>query len=163
MRVEQTDIQALVSRSSVIFAGTVVARGASSVANLAPRDNFVLARIDRSLRSDPALGDLRGKLVTVALLDPGELQQGPRAIFFALDWIHGGGIAVREVGHVDVSNEDEVAAEVALLPERHLAGRLADAALILSAEVASIERTPFDIRWRNAPQWAAAALRPVKV
>jgi hypothetical protein len=44
-----------------------------------------------------------------------------------------------------------------------LTERLADAALIVVAEVMRVKPTPFDIRWRNAPQWAAASLRIVGV
>jgi hypothetical protein len=163
MRDNRPGIQELVRESSLIFSGTVVALSVSTVANLAPRDNFAAVRIDRPLQSDPALGDLRGRLVTVELLSPTELQSEEKATFFALDWILGGGIAVREVAHLDVQQEDSVAAEVARLPERHLADRLADAALVVVAEVKRVKPTPFDITWRDAPQWAAASLRIVDV
>ena len=157
------DIQELVSDSRFIFSGTVVELGSSSVPNLPPRSNFALVRIDHPLRSDPALGNLRGKLVTVALHDRGELRPAEKVVFFTLDWIQGGGIAVRELAHVDVVREEEVAKEVARLPERHLANRLADAILVVIADVTEIRPTPFDIRWRDAPQWAAATLRILKV
>jgi hypothetical protein len=141
----------------------VLELGVSSVANLLPRDNFAVVRIERPLRSDPALGDLRGRQVTVELLDRGELRPGERVIFFTLDWIHGGGIAAREVAHLDPQLEDEVATEVARLPERHLAERLSNAILIAVADVTQTKLTAFDIRWRNAPQWAEASLRIVDV
>ena len=157
----QPDIQRLVRDSRFIFSGTVVELGASTVANLGSRDNFAAVRVDRSLQADPALGDLRGRAVTVELLDRNELQPGNRAIFFTLNWIQGGGIAAREVAHVNVQQEDDVAGEVALLPERHLAERLSDAVLVVLAEVAKTEPTRFEIRWRNAPQWAKASLRNV--
>src|ERR1700687_3431565 len=108
MRVSQPHIQELVSDSRFIFSGAVVELGSSSVANLPPRSNFALVRIDHPLRSDPALGDLRGKLVTVALHDLGELRPGESVIFFTLDWIQGGGIAVRELAHVDMVHEEKV-------------------------------------------------------
>jgi hypothetical protein len=155
-------IQELVSKSSLIFSGTVIALGASSVANLAPRNNFILARIDGPLKSDPALGNLRGKLVTVELLDTCEIQVPSRLIFFTQDWIHGGGIAAREVAHVGVESKKVVRAEVERLPERQLAERLADAVYIVLAEVVRIEPTPFDIRWRHSPQWATAPLKILK-
>jgi hypothetical protein len=163
MRENRPGLQELVRESSLIFSGTVVALSVSTVANLAPRDNFAAVRIDRPLRSDPALGDLRDRLITVELLTPTELQPKAKATFFALDWILGGGIAVHEVAHLDVQQEDSVAAEVARLPERHLADLLADAALVVIAEVTGRKSTPFDITWRDAPQWAAATLRIVDV
>jgi hypothetical protein len=159
---EPINIAKLVHDSTLIFSGTVVALGVSSVANLPPQDNFAVVRVDRLLRSDSSL-DLRDKLVTVALRDRGELGSDTPAIFFTTDWIHGGGIAAREVGHINVQQEAEVAAEVALLPERHLAERLAGAALVVVAEVTRVEPTPFDVRWRNCPQWAEASLGSIEV
>ena len=156
------ELQKLVRDSNLIFSGTVVELGASSVANLAPRDNFAVVSVDRSLRCDAALGDLRRKKVTVELLDQGGLQPDQRALFFTLNWIQGGGIAAREVARMETQQEDGVAAEVARLPERHLAERLADSTLVVLAEVAETRSTPFDIRWRNAPQWATASFRNIE-
>jgi hypothetical protein len=156
------ELQKLVRDSSLIFSGTVVELGASSVANLAPRDNFAVVCVDRSLRCDAALGDLRRKKITVELLDQNGLQPDQRALFFTLNWIQGGGIAAREVARMETQQEDGVAAEVARLPERHLVERLADSTLVVLAEVAETRSTPFDIRWRNAPQWATASFRNVE-
>src|SRR5947208_8855737 len=117
--------------------------------------------VDNPLRFDPALGDLRRKKITVELLEQGELQPDMRVIFLTLNWIQGGGIAVREVTHLATQQEDEVAAEVARLPERHLAERLASAILVVVAEVTETKPTPFDVRWRNAPQWATASFQSV--
>ena len=156
------ELQKLVRDSSLIFSGTVVELGASSVANLAPRDNFAVVCVDRSLRCDAALGDLRRKKITVELLDQNGLQPDQRALFFTSNWIQGGGIAAREVARMETQQEDGVAAEVARLPERHLVERLADSTLVVLAEVAETRSTPFDIRWRNAPQWATASFRNVE-
>lgn len=155
----RSEVQKLVSDSSLIFSGTVIELGASSVANLPPRDNFAVVSVDNPLRFDPALGDLRRRKITVALLKRGELQPDEKAVFFTLDWIQGGGIAVREVAHLPARQEDAVAAEVERLPERHLAERLASAMLVVMAEVSEIKPTPFDIRSRDAPQWATARFR----
>jgi len=153
----QPDIPKLVQASSFIFAGTVVELGTSSVANLPPRDNFAVIRIDRSLRSDPALGELRKRVVTVALRKRGELQPQQRAVFFTSDWIQGRGIAAREISHVDAQLEDDVDANIKLLPQRHLADRLSSSVLVIVAKVVAVKPTPFDVRWRNAPQWAIAS------
>ncbi|MBZ5653067.1 MAG: hypothetical protein LAO18_21595 [Acidobacteriia bacterium] len=163
MRNSRPEIQDFVRRSSFIFRATVMKLGASSVTNLPPRKNLSVVRIAKPIRTDPALGDLHGKLVTVELLNPGELKPKQAAIFFALGWIQGGGIAVREVAHLNARQEDDVEAEVARLPERHLADRLADAVLVVVAEVTDVQPTPFDIRSRNAPQWAAATLKTTEV
>jgi hypothetical protein len=163
VRDSRPELQKLVRDAHLIFTATVVEIGASSVANLSPRDNFALVVVDRPLRADPGLGDLRRRKITVELLKMGELRSEDRVIFFTLNWIQGGGIAVRELGHLEMQQEDEVAAEVGRLPTRHLADRVADAILVVVAEVTAIKPTPFEIRWRNAPQWATASFRNVEL
>jgi hypothetical protein len=155
----QLDLQKLIQSSSLIFSGTVVEMGASSVANLPPRANFAVVRIDRTLRSDPALGSLHGKAVTVAQSAGSKLEDGERAIFLTSDWIQGGGIAAHELAHFDLGREQEVTSVVGRLPERHLADRLSSSILVVIAEVIATKPTPFDFRWRNAPQWAIASFR----
>ena len=61
--------------------------------------NFAAVRTDRPLRFDPSLGDLSGRLATVELLSRSALKPEEKAIFFTLDWILGGGIAIREMAH----------------------------------------------------------------
>src|SRR5215469_14512341 len=90
----------LARQASLIFTGTVTELGASTVPLLPANEKLVVVRVDRGLRVDPVLGDLRGKLITVDAA-PRTLKVGQRAIFFTRSWIHGRGIAVHEVAHVD--------------------------------------------------------------
>lgn len=152
-----------VRSSGLIFTGTVVERGKSSVAAVPAKENLLVVRLDHSLRVDPVLGDLRGKMVTVVPRSPGALQVGQKAVFLTNSWIHGRGIAVREVEHVDVQEEDQVAAAVAQLPQVHLMDRLKSAQLVVDALVLhtnSVERKSFE---RNVAQWVAAELKINKV
>jgi hypothetical protein len=145
--------------AGLIFSGTVVERGTSTVPALPPSQKLIVVRVDRPLRVDPVLGDLRGKLITVAAIAPETLSPGERAVFFTNSWIHGRGIAVREVEHMDIREEDQVASTVSQLPEVHLRDRLRSAELVVDAKVtriSSVERTTFE---RNAALWAAAELK----
>ena len=155
-------LQNLVRDSHLIFSATVLEIGASSVENLPPQDNFAVVMVEHPLRSEPALGDLHRRKITVKLLERCDLRLEDRVIFFTLNWIQGGGIAVREIGHLGMQLEDDVAQEVGRLPMRHLADRVVDSILIVVAEVAAINPTPFEIRWRSAPQWATASLRKIE-
>src|SRR5262245_19718128 len=89
----------LVRSTGLIFAGTVVELGGSSVPDVKPSDNLIVVRVDRGLRVEKALGDIRGKRITVAVKDPRAFRTGQHAVFFTNSWIHGNGIAVREVEH----------------------------------------------------------------
>jgi len=156
-------VEELVGSSSLIFAGTVIERGASTVPAVSPTDKLVVVRLDRGLRVDPALGDVSGKAITVAATAPESLSPGQRAVFFTNSWIHGRGIAVREVEHVDIREEDNVAAAVNRLPQVHLLERLRGAQLVVDARVTRITQVRQTSGERNAAVWAAANLTIEKV
>jgi hypothetical protein len=156
-------VEGLVHLAGLIFAGTVVELGASSVPAVKPADNLIVVRVDRGLRVDKALGELSGKVITVAVRDPKGFRPGQQAVFFTNSWIHGQGIAVREVEHAELQVQDSVAAAVAKLPEVHLTDRLRSAALVVLAEVVRlgpIERVSLD---RNDALWRTAELNVLRV
>jgi hypothetical protein len=158
-----TPVEGLVHLAGLIFAGTVVELGTSSVPAVKPADNLIVVRVDRGLRVDKALGELRGKVITVAVRDPKGFRPGQQAVFFTNSWIHGQGIAVREVEHAELQVQDSVAAAVAKLPEVHLTDRLRSAALVVLAEVVRlgpIERVSLD---RNDALWRTAELNVLRV
>jgi hypothetical protein len=149
----------LTQSSSFVFSGTVQERGASTVPAVRPSQKLVTVHVDRALRVDPVLGDVRGKVVTMAAAAPETLHPGQKAVFFTNGWIHGRGIAVREVKHLDVQEEEQVAAAVAQLPQVHLIDRLKSAELVVDAEVASISPVEKRSGARKDALWAAADLR----
>jgi hypothetical protein len=153
-------LAALARTSSLIFRGMVQQVAASNVDGLAAAANLELVRVDVPLRSDPALGDLTGMLVTVAMDASTPLAAGTEAIFFTTGWIHGEQIAVREVAHVAPDLVEAVATQIARLPDLHLISRLAQARLVVLAEVQSTSRLDHT-RERRSPRWARAELRVV--
>jgi hypothetical protein len=153
----------LAHQAALIFTGTVVELAGSTVPVLPPSDNLVVVHIDRGLRVDPVLGDLRGKNITLAAASPKTLRVGQQAVFFTNSWIHGKGIAARELEHVDVNQEQDVVAAIAALPEAHLMDRLRSAELVVAAQVARIGPERIASRDRNAARWAAAELRVQRV
>src|SRR5262249_10035119 len=152
------DIDALTRASSFIFSGTVQSAGASNVAAVEPGDSLLLVRVERGLRSDPALGDIRGRLVTVKALSPDELPVGAQAVFFTNSWVHGDEIAVLERAHLGAERADEVADAVGRLPDMHLADRLRAAAAVVRAVVARTQRVTGLWEDHRAPLWAEATL-----
>ena len=153
----------LARSSGLIFTGTVVDRGRSEVPLVPASPELLIVRVDRGLKVDAVHGDLSGRQVTVLPVAPAELEPGQQAVFFTNSWIHGQGIAVREVAHVDVAEEGAVAEAIAELPRVQLRERLQAAELVAQGEVAelkAVERTSFA---RNAPEWLAATLRITRV
>jgi hypothetical protein len=153
----------LTRSSSLIFSGTVMERGSSTVPALPPSQKLVVVRVDRPLRVDPVLGNIQGKMITVAATAPEKLGPGQQAVFFTNSWIHGRGIAVRESGYVDVQEEGQVTSAVAQLPHVHLMDRLRDAELVVDAQVTRVRPVEKRSSERNVALWATAELRVRKV
>jgi hypothetical protein len=149
----------LTRASSLIFTGTVVEIGASTVPILRARNDFAVVRVDRGLRVDPALGDLRGRVVTVAPVRGDALRVEQQAVFFTRSWIHGGGIAVREIAHETMNAEREVVAAVHQLPDMHLQDRLKSADLVVLGEVIATRPVERITPERDRPLWWVAELR----
>lgn len=149
----------LTRASSLIFTGTVIETGASTVRTLRARSDFAVVRVERGLRVDPALGDLRGRKVTVAALQGDALRAEQQAVFFTRSWIHGGGIAVREIAREDVKAEREVVAAVEQLPDLHLQDRLESADLVVLGEVIATRPVERITPERDRPLWWVAELR----
>jgi hypothetical protein len=153
----------LTRSASLIFSGTVVKLGASDLPILPAREYYAVIQVDRSLRVDSALGDLRSKSITMAMKPgSGDLKEGEKRVFFTRSWIHGKGIAVHEVGRLGIESEDAVAKAVADLPDLHLNDRLQSAERVVLAEVSEIRDVANQRRARSAPFWSAAVLRVVE-
>jgi hypothetical protein len=150
-------ISDLVQSSTFIFSGTVLELGASSVPSVSPNEKLITARLDKSLRTDPVLGNLTGKTITVAVGSTESFSPGQQVVFFANSWVHGRGIAVREVAHLDTEQADRVAAAVAELPQRHLLDRLQDAEVVADATITNIDPPGFTLDQHDG-LWATAHL-----
>jgi hypothetical protein len=148
----------LVRACSFIFSGTVLELGASSVPIVAPHERLITVRLDEGLRIDPVLGDLRGSTVTVAVGSADHFETGQQAIFFANSAVHGRGIVVHEVAHVDPKQADVVTGAVAELPRRHLISRLQDSTAVVDATVTHIDPPGFTFDQHDG-LWAAAHLQ----
>jgi hypothetical protein len=151
-------ISELVQLSTFIFSGTVLELGASSVPFVPPNEKLITARLEKSLRTDPVLGDLSGKTITVAVGSAEKFTPGDQVVFFANSWVHGRGIAVREVAHLDAGQTDRVAAAVAELPRRHMFDRVQDAEVVVDARITKIDPPGFTLDQHDG-LWAAAHLQ----
>jgi hypothetical protein len=167
---EASSLLSLAERSSFIFAGSVTSFGPSPLQVLAPLDGLAVVRFDRGFLTNPVLGDLAGRPITVrtvqkAASDSSVVDQ--RVIFFATAWVHGKEIAVTEIGRLPDTkeNEVEVARIVASLPKLHLSERLAAAAIVVHGTVRSIERATEipGIPSEHDPYWMRAEIKVIEV
>ena len=135
-------ISDLIRFSSLVFTGVVETVGASNVSALPASADLVTVRVTRGLRNDPAVGDLRGRVVTVRSKTAHTFRPGESAVFFTRSWIHAEAVAVQEVARLDSTAEAETAAAVQALPDTHLRERLAGAELVVARELQRSTRSP---------------------
>ncbi len=105
----------------------------------------MVARVDAIFKTDPALGDLVGRELTIELAaELPTLDIGAQAIFHAIEWIYGDEIAVKEVARLPATDrsETEVKAAIEALPLRRLELRLRGADLVVDGVVERIEPSP---------------------
>lgn len=140
----QAKLQSLMQESQFIFSGTVKKLRAATLPDVEPTDRTVIVTVDEVFLASPALGDHKGKDVTVQLQKPGEVTQGQRLVFFTTGWIYGVGLAVREVGHLEPGAEptalrQQLAQAIGQREDQSLQSRIARASLVVVGKVLSAE------------------------
>jgi hypothetical protein len=88
----------LVAQSQLIFRGTIVRVGASTLPEIPTGKDMAIVRVDEIIDAVPAFGKLAGHQITVVLKDPASARAGEKRTFFAASWLFGDAIGVREVG-----------------------------------------------------------------
>jgi hypothetical protein len=140
-----------VSRSDVVFNGTVEETGASTMAAVDATDSTAVVRVDALVRAPATFSGLEGQRVTVLLRTPGSVQQGEQATFFVNAALFGESIAVQEVEHTSATAAAELGSRVAEAVDRlrdgDVRGRVAGADVVVTGRVAQV---------RSAPEFSAA-------
>src|SRR5881394_574317 len=90
---------ALMSKSSIIFSGTVSQLAATSFAEVPMSAQTIVVRVDSIMKKPPAVSLKKGDSVTVEVKDASAFQEGAHATFYTDGWIFGAGLAVKELGH----------------------------------------------------------------
>jgi hypothetical protein len=160
-------IDKLVAQSQLIFRGTIVKLGASTVREVPVRGNMAIVRVDEVIESASAYRNLNGRNVTVALKDAKSARAGEKRTFFTASWLFGEGIAVREVGSLTdgattAPSASDTAAARRRIADAELRVRLARAVQVVQGEVVSVRpatpgNPPPDSE--HDPQWWLATIR----
>jgi hypothetical protein len=149
-----TSFEALAQKSRFIFQGTVIKVKAASMAGVPVSDHTVVVQVDQTLRSGKTLEDFTGKEVTVYLTKPESAKVGEKSVFFTNGWLYGKGLAVQEVGRMEVKegrveavgSPADIRKALADLEQKDadqaLQSRMARAPLIVSGKVVSTRPAP---------------------
>ena len=140
-----------VSRSDVVFNGTVEETGATTMPAVEASDSTAVVRVDELVRAPSAFEGLAGQRITVLLRAPGSVQPGERATFFVNAAVFGDSVAVQEVDHTPATTAAELAPQVSdvvdRLRESEVRARIATADVVVTGRVAQV----------RAPEETAAA------
>ncbi|HVH71467.1 MAG TPA: hypothetical protein VNB49_10205, partial [Candidatus Dormibacteraeota bacterium] len=94
------DQAALMSKSSIVFSGTVSQLAATSFADVPKSAQTIVVRVDSVLKKPAAVSLKKGDSITVEVKDASAFQEGTQATFYTDGWVFGSGVAVKELGHV---------------------------------------------------------------
>jgi hypothetical protein len=154
------DLDKIIRASHIVFVGTVEKPGASNLSLIPASARTALVRVREVLDAPATVGDLKGQLVTVFLVQEGSVQAGQTAIFFTNGWMYGENVAVREVARIPDSDHDALRARIAAVrrnaDDEALAARLASAVLVVDGEaqkVRPVEGKNGSPRGEHDPDW----------
>jgi hypothetical protein len=135
-----------VSRSDVVFNGTVEETGATTMAAVDATDSTAVVRVDELVRAPSAFEGLVGQRITVLLRAPGSVQVGEQATFFVNAAVFGESVAVQEVDHMSTTAAAQLAPQVTdvidRLRENELRARIESADVVVTGRVAQVRAVP---------------------
>src|SRR5258708_7211000 len=90
----------LVRASHFIFAGRVLKTSTVNLKVLSPGETTALVRADELLDAPPSLVGIKGQVVTLELIRPGEAKADDTAVYFTNGILFGDPLEVKEVGRM---------------------------------------------------------------
>lgn len=114
---------ALMTKSSIIFSGTVSQLAATSFADVPKSAQTIVVRVDSIVRKPAAVSLKKGDNVTVEVKDVSAFQEGTHATFYTDGWIFGSGVAVKELGHELTPAGSEAASAAGAAEQAHGQGQ----------------------------------------
>ena len=131
--------------SAFVFTGRIEAMGSTNLDGVEPEPRMATVQVEDVAVAPPDLGDLRGRVITVYLETPDDLDAGDQVTFFARSWQYGRNIGVVEIGRTSVPassvGPNIVAAQLQQLDDQ-LVARIRDADAVISGLVTATHPVP---------------------
>jgi hypothetical protein len=135
-----------VSRSDVVFNGTVEETGATTMAAVDATDSTAVVRVDELVRAPSTFDGLVGHRITVLLRAPGSVHVGEQATFFVNAAVFGESVAVEEVDHTSMTAAAELTPQVTdvmdRLREDDVRARIESADVVVTGRVSQVRAVP---------------------
>lgn len=157
-----------VSRSTApfVFKGTVLHRGAATLAEVPVNKDTVVVRVDQILQGPDILQDYTGQPVTVQLSSRHKVAEGQEYVFHTDGWIFGAGLAVVAEDVSPAATAQKVRAALSSRETQALKSRAASAELVIEGEVKAIRKAPRPPGapiTEHDPEWQEAVVRVEQV
>jgi hypothetical protein len=136
-------VEDLTRQASFIFEGTIDRTGATTTTAVQPAPDMAVVRVDKIVKGAPALAKYPGRQITVQLLNHADAHEGRRAMFFTNSLHFGDGLAVREIGRLDIKGaelEEQVHAAIRRGADDQLANRLREAEIVVLGDAVRTAR-----------------------
>jgi hypothetical protein len=153
-----------VSRSTApfVFKGTVMHRGAATLAEVPVNKDTVVVQVDQILQGPEILQDYAGQPVTVQLSARQKVAEGQEYVFHTNGWIFGAGLAVIADDVTSASAAQRVQAALSARETQSLRARAASAEMVVEGEVKEVRkapRVPGAPITEHDPEWQEAVVR----
>jgi hypothetical protein len=170
---QPADIHQLIDKSSFVFAGTVKALKASTMAIVPATESTAVVHVDDVVYNAGVVTDVLGHDITVRLATPGALKKGEHAVFFSNVDTYGESIVVGVISHFESTKEalETIRGQIkdyqARLSDERLQERIAQADLIVTGTITAVrptaetqQRPPVS---EHDPRWWEVTLRPESI
>ncbi len=161
-----SNVEDLAQQAPLIFEGTIVSIGTSTMATFAATGDTAVVRVDEIVRAPNVLRSQAGREITIQLRPKVKTSAGDQALFFAEGLMYGDGLAVRELGRKPLTKatngaRSRVDTVMAAQPDARLRTRVASAALVVTGRVAATAPIAPDVRLpisEHDPEWRRATV-----
>lgn len=156
--------EALVKQATFIFVGTVLRLKATTIPEVQPSDSTAVVRVDEVLEGAGAPPDLKGKEITVQLIEASSIKAGTETVFYTRGWLFGESMAVIEIGRPSEGQSSAQVRELVSATHQKMASDallndIASAEAIVVGTVTSVK--PASIRHigsEHDPDWYEAEI-----
>jgi len=145
-----------------VFRGTILEKGASTMAEVPAGANTVVVRVDEIIHGPPVLEGCVDSSITVQLGPKDSVTTGTEYVFHTNGWIFGESLAVTSVGVEPAGAVGAVRAAVGERPAAKVKARADRADLVVSGEVTLVREVPPEPGapiTEHDPDWHEAVVR----
>ena len=148
--------------SKFIFRATTEQIGTATLPEISDPGNCIVVKVNEVISAPPGFTDWTGKLITVAVKEPGRQKPGIEKVYYTNGWLYGKSLAVIEISSRnanEISNK-EVLDGVNKNQEQKIKERIKSSELVISGQIFKIDtlRNTSKVISEHEPEWRLATV-----